>query len=410
MSEAQSALATHRAEAQRLADIWLQDLWVGRDTAAFSVRPGLVDLQPGDIVRLGAAGGGRLFQIQRIVDGAAREISARAVDPAVYDTAAPRIIPVGVNTPKFLGPPRVVALDLAIARDTQALSYVAAFADPWPGPLSIVKIGAGGGETIGLIEKRATIGDTLDVLPAGPVGRFDLGSSVRVRLAAGQLASVDDLTALGGKTTMAIRGADGCWEIFGFACAELVDDRTYRLSRLIRGLGGEEALAIRAAPAGSTVVLLDDAVLPLASDASEIDAPIVYAVGPSDRSYADPLYTRITTTATKKALMPYAPTQPQARRTADGVVISFLRRSRIDADAWSPIDVPLGETREAYEGDIALPSGVRTLAAATPALLYPAAQEIADFGAPQSALSLSLFQLSGAVGRGFAYAATLPVR
>ncbi|WP_442754715.1 baseplate multidomain protein megatron [Methylocystis sp. JAN1] len=408
-SEAQAAVMTHRADAQKLAEIWLQDLWIGRETAEFALGPGLAALEPGDVVRLGPAGG-RLFQIQRITDGAAREVGARAVDAGVYDTPARKIVKNAVASPRIVGPPRVVALDLAVTRATPALSYVAAFADPWPGPLAIVKDAASSAsETLGVIEKRAMIGDTLDALPPGPVGRFDNGSSVTVRFAAGQLASVDDRAALAGKTAMAICGADGAWEIFSFARAELVDDKTYRLSRFLRGLGGEAHLAARVAPAGSTVVLLDDALVPLSRSVSEIGAPVTYAIGPADRDIADPLYVRITATATAKALKPYAPTQARARRAPAGVVIDFIRRSRVDSDAWEVVDIPLGEAIEGYEADIVLPTGSRTLSTAAPSVLYPAAQELSDFGAPQNALSLSLYQMSAIVGRGFSFRSVVPV-
>jgi hypothetical protein len=410
-SEAQAAVMTHRADAQKLADIWLQDLWVGRETAEFTLRPGLAALEPGDVLRLGAAGGGRLFQIERITDGAARHVSARAVDPGVYDTPARRVDRNAAASPMIMGPPHIVVLDLAVMRATPALSYVAAFADPWPGPLAIVKgADSAASETLGAIERRATIGETLDLLPPGPVGRFDNGSSVTVRLAAGQLASVDDLVALAGKTAMAIRGPDGAWEIFSFARAELVGDNTYRLSRLLRGLGGEESLAGRSTPAGSTIVLLDDALVPLARNVSDIGTPIAYAIGPADRDMADPLYVRATATATPKALKPFAPTKPRARRTPAGIVIDFIRRARIDADAWEAIDIPLGEASEAYEAEILLPTGSRTLSAATPSILYPTAQELSDFGAQQSILSLSLYQISAVVGRGFPFSGALAIQ
>jgi hypothetical protein len=404
-SDAQAAVITHQAEAQRLADVWLQDLWVGRETAEFALRPGLVGLQPGDVLRLDA----RQFQIQRIADGAARRVIARAVDASVYDAAAPKIERVAQATPQILGPPRVVVLDLAILRGPEALSYVAAFADPWPGALALVKTMGAASETIGVIEKRAIIGDTLDILPPGPVGRFDRGSSLTICLGGGELASVDDLAALAGRTAMAIKGADGEWEIFAFARAELVGEGTYRLSRLIRGLGGAEHLARRAAPAGSTVVLLDDALVPLARKVEEIGAPITYAIGPTDRDVADPLYVRATATATRLTLMPYAPTRLRAVRTAAGIVISFLRRGRIDSDSWGMLDVPLGESNEAYEAEIVLPTGKRALSAQTTSILYPAAQELADFGAPQSALTLSLYQMSAAVGRGFPFTGTVTI-
>ena len=410
-SEAQAAVMTNRANAQSLAESWLQDLWVGRETAEFTLRPGLLALQPGDLLRLGAAGGGRLFQIQRITDGAARQVSARAADASVYDAAAPLLRRTNVVSPKMVGPPRVEILDLALTRDEQALSYVAAFADPWPGPLAIWRMTFQGGyEQIAIMDKRATIGETLEVLGAGPVGRFDNGGGVTIRIGAGHLSSVGDLAALAGRSAMAIR-VDGDWEIFAFAHAELIGEQTFRLSRLIRGLGGEEHLAKRDAPAGSTVVLLDDAIAPLARKVAEIGAPMTYRIGPADRDYAEPVFVQPTVAATNKALRPYAPTKARARRTPAGVVIDFVRRGRLDSDAWEALDIPLGEASESYEADISLPaSGKRTLTAAATSILYPAAEELGDFGAPQSELTLSLYQMSATAGRGFPLTTTLPVQ
>ncbi|MGD9656576.1 MAG: glycoside hydrolase/phage tail family protein [Methylocystis sp.] len=412
-SEAQAAVMTHRANAQMLAESWLQDLWIGRETAEFAIRRGRIALQPGDLVRLGAAGGDRLFQIQRIADGAARRISARAADASVYDAAAPLLRRANVVSPKIVGPARVEILDLAIAREEEALSYVAAFADPWPGPLAIWRGAAsfdGGYDQVATIEQRAIIGETLDILNAGPLGRFDRGNDVTVKIGAGELSSVGEFAALAGRTAMAIR-VDGDWEIFAFAQAELIGEKTYRLSRLIRGLGGEEHLAARVAPAGSTVVLLNDALTPLARKVSEIGAPIAYRIGPVNRDYAEPIFVQPTVAATNKALRPYPPAQARARRTPAGVVIDFVRRGRLDSDAWEAFDIPLGEQSESYEADISLPaSGTRTLTAAAASLFYPGADEIADFGAPQSELTLSLYQISATVGRGFPLTTTLTVQ
>ncbi len=410
-SEARSAAITHRANAQLLADIWLHDLWAGRETAHFALRPGLVALEPGDIVRLGAAGGGRLFQIERATDGAKRRISARAVDPAAGRAAAPLISRPPVASPAIAGPPLVLALDLAIARSNPTpLAYLAACADPWPGGLAVWKDIGGTFESYGRIDKSATIGETLDPLPAGPVGRFDNASTPRVRLFSGRLASVGDALALAGRSSMAIRGADGAWEIFAFARAELIAERTYRLSRLLRGLGGEEALAARGAPAGSPVVLLDEALFALSADASSIDAPAAYRVGPADLDYADKSFVRLEVAASRKALMPYAPVHARARRGPDGVTICFTRRGRLDADGWGAVEIPLGEAQELYEIEIALPGGkTRLLQTAAPAALYPARDELADFGAPQTGLDVKIFQVSPIVGRGFGLSASLPL-
>ncbi|ATQ67143.1 MULTISPECIES: baseplate multidomain protein megatron [Methylosinus] len=409
-SETQAAVMMGRSNAQRLADSWLESLWASRETASFAVRPGLVALEPGDVVALAAAPG-RLFQITRVTDGAERAIEARAVEPSVYDLAARAVARPALTPPASIGPPLVVVLDLALARaETSPLSHVAAFADPWPGALAVLRKVGGSFESVGVIEKRATIGVTLDALAPGPTGRFDRGAGVTVRLFSGALASVSDASAFALRSAMAIRGADGAWEVFAFTSAELVAERTYRLSHLLRGIGGEDALAARSVAAGAMVVLLDDAVVSLASDIAEIGASRIYRIGPVGRDLGDPTFVEASVAATRKALQPYAPTHARARRGEAGVTISFMRRGRLDADAWEAVDIPLGEASEAYEMDIALSGGgVRTLAGTTTALLYSASAEIADFGAPQTSLDCQIFQISARVGRGFPLAAVLDI-
>jgi hypothetical protein len=409
-SEAQAAVMMSRSTAQRLADSWLASLWASRETARFAVRPGLAALEPGDVVTLAAAPG-RLFQITRVTDGAERAIEARAVDPSVYDLAARAFPRPALAPPVSIGPPLAVVLDLALARsETAPLSHVAAFADPWPGALTVLRKIGPSFETAGVIEKRATIGVTLDALAPGPTGRFDLGAGVAVRLFAGALASVSDASAFALRSAVAIRGDDGAWEVFAYTRAELVAERTYRLSRLLRGIGGEAALAAHSVAAGATVVLLDDAVVPLATDIAEIDAPRIYRIGPAGRDLGDPTFVEASVAATRKALQPYAPTHARARRGEGGVTITFTRRGRLDADAWEAVDIPLGEASEAYEIDIILPGGgVRTLGGTTTAIVYSASAELADFGAPQTRLDLRIFQLSARVGRGFPLVALLDI-
>jgi hypothetical protein len=107
--------------------------------------------------------------------------------------------------------------------------------------------------------------------------------------------------------------------------------------------------------------------------------------------------------------MPYAPVHANAIRSAAGVTIAFIRRSRIDSDAWEPVDVPLGEEREAYDIVIGTPGGARAISVNSPSALYAASDEIADFGTPQAVLGLQIYQTSATVGRGFPLSLTLPV-
>ena len=74
------------------------------------------------------------------------------------------------------------------------------------------------------------------------------------------------------------------------------------------------------------------------------------------------------------------------------------------ADAWEQVEVPLAEDSESY--DIQIIDGAlvkRTLTSITTSVLYTAAQQSADWGAPLGPgdnLTVRIYQLSALVGRG----------
>ncbi|MFV0279233.1 MAG: glycoside hydrolase/phage tail family protein [Rhodoblastus sp.] len=410
-AESETAIMTNRASAQRIADIWLEDSWRARETLEFRLSPRAVAIEPGDIVALPGQNG-RVWQIVRISDGAARECHARAIDASIYDRAAPAFMRRARTKVRSPGPPHVVVLDLAIARNQPVTTqYIAACADPWPGALNVYRNFGATLDPVMTLPVPATIGETLEVFGPGPVARFDRGNALVVRLYSGALSGVGDALALEGRAVMAICGPDGAWEIFAFAQAELVARHTYRLSRFLRGLGGEEELAQRTVPAGATVVLLDRAVTPLAAGLSSAGVRLDLRVGPADNNAGEDNLVAVAATPSAKALMPYAPVRPRAWAVADGVEISFLRRGRIDSDAWEPIEIPLGEDAENYVVEIARPSGPpRKLTSSASFLLYAAADIAADFGTIPAALDLRIVQLSNAVGAGFPLKARIPVK
>jgi hypothetical protein len=92
------------------------------------------------------------------------------------------------------------------------------------------------------------------------------------------------------------------------------------------------------------------------------------------------------------------------------VRIDWVRRARRSADAWEPADIPLGESAESYRLEIlsgALP--VRAIETTQASALYAAADELADFGAPQTLLSVRLVQTSPEAGPGHPRLVTVPV-
>ncbi len=410
-AEGEVALMAPACVAQRAADIWLQDLWIARETAEAILRPGLAALEPGDLVLLPVGEGERLYRITRATGLFTRRIMCRAVDLSIHDAPAYASVRDSIAPPSLPGPPRVELLDLAIARgDPPALQYLAAFADPWPGPLALYVSSGAGFDFASTISRSAILGETLDPLHAGPLARFDRANAVRVRMRGGALSSVADADVLAGRNTLAVRGPDGAWEILGFANAELVGANVWRLSRLMRGQGGEDTLAARDVPAGALVVLLDDAITPLGAGQGALGLTRTYCVGPAALDYADPSYVRVTGAPGPLALRPYAPVRARARRVAGGVAISFIRRGRIDADNWEGVEIPLGESAETYVVEILSGAIVKcSITCSATSLVYANADEAADFGAPQTSLRLRIAQVSASVGRGFAPQADVPI-
>jgi hypothetical protein len=219
-----------------------------------------------------------------------------------------------------------------------------------------------------------------------------------------------DQAALAGDSVAAIRGPDGLWEALGFAAVELTGPRQFRLSRLLRGLGGSEEAAGRAVPAGADVVILDGSLFDCAVGAEALGRSLRWRIGPASADVGDAAMVAVSATPRPDALRPMAAVRPAARRTAEGVALSWIRRNRLGGDAWEPVDTPLDEAFERYEVDV-LKAGtvVRTLASSGPGVLYPAAAEVADFGGPQVSLTIRIVQLSATVGRGHPRDAVLAV-
>ena len=411
VANAELAIVTSDSAALRRAEIWLQDLWAGRESAEFSLPPSRMALAPGDVVALTANGRRWLFELRELTDTEQRAVKARSIDPEVFDLpmAAPqrRVS----QPPPPLGPVLALALDLPTlnSSDPPILTRLAVFADPWPGAVGIWQSEDGlSFRRTALALAPAVVGETLDPLLAGPTGRWDRGNVLRVKLYGGALSSIGDAALLAGSNAAAVQRADGAWEVLQFAQAELTGERTYDLTRLLRGQAGSEWAMGDPLPAGAPFVLLDEHSIPIARGLDPLGRTSQFRVVAASRDVGDPMAVAMTITPQAVALKPLSPVHLRAARGMDGITLRWTRRTRIDGDSWTAEDVPLGESAERYEVDILDGTTVkRTLSASEPQVLYAAADEIADFGAPQATVSFRVAQLSATVGRGIAAAATL---
>jgi hypothetical protein len=103
-----------------------------------------------------------------------------------------------------------------------------------------------------------------------------------------------------------------------------------------------------------------------------------------------------------RSLRCYSPVQVKGSRDGSGnLSFNWKRRTRWYGEWMDSVDVPLFEDSEVYEIDVL--SGddvVRTLSASSQSSSYSAAQQTTDFGAPQSALEVAVYQLNSIIGRG----------
>ncbi|MEB3214614.1 MAG: hypothetical protein VKL39_24910, partial [Leptolyngbyaceae bacterium] len=264
--------------------------------------------------------------------------------------------------------------------------------------------GEDGGNTFNLLaglEGAATFGAIITDLAAGITETWDQVNLVEVVLTSGSLASVSELAVLNGANAALIGD-----ELVQFQNAELIGERTYRLSRLLRGRQGTQ-WAVGSHTAGDRFILLSPALYTTAIANNLIGRQLFYKTVSVGNSLGNT--DEITFTYTGRSLKPFAPVHVAGLRDGSGnLTISWLRRSRVDAEWRDGVDIPLGEESERYEVEILDGSTVvRTIATTSPPASYSAAEQTADFGSPQSSVAVKLYQLSAVVGRGYAASASI---
>ena len=129
--------------------------------------------------------------------------------------------------------------------------------------------------------------------------------------------------------------------------------------------------------------------------------PYIWRAGPASRDLGTDRYVQTTFAFRGLGQRPLSPVFVRGRRSSGDLSISWIRRTRTGGDSWNAGEVPLSEASEAYEVEILNGAAViRTVAVATPAAIYTAAQQTIDFGAPQPLVSVRVYQVSATWGTG----------
>ena len=394
-----------KAELRAIAERWLAEARVARDTLRFSLPPSRTGFAVGDVVTIAEDGTDARYRIDRMEQSGLQIASAVRVDADIY-TPSPDLEEAGPQPEAFVPPVPVhpVFLDLPLLKGDEVphAPHVAIAADPWPGSAAVYKSASGAGFALdALATQPAAIGITETPLFSAAPGLWDRGAPLQVRLSGGVFDAVSEADLLNGANAVAIgTGADDLWEIFQFRDAVLVGPDLYELSMRLRGQGGTDAFMPAVWPTGSVVVPLTSALVQIGLGASERGLARTYRIGPGDRPVEDPVFVEETRAFLGVGLRPYVPVHLRALPDGAGdTALTWIRRTRIDGDGWLGYDVPLGESRELYL--VRVLAGAQVVREATvslPAWTYGAADKAAD--GVSGAVTLEVAQLSDRFGPG----------
>lgn len=408
-------------EAAKACDVLQQIAWLERSGFSFSLpminEPGMefMALEPGDNFTLEtdtSVYALRLRSIKDTQDGK-RECEAVPANAAIYvSNAVGGITPTPPDTIGVAGDSLFVPLDIPVIDEsfqntTGFVASVTGYYAGWPGAILVESRDSGQTwSDLQAFTGFSTIGIARNTLPASNGTLID-SRSLQVSMISGTPVSVTRDLMLSG-TNYAAYGRDGRWEIVRYQNADLQDDGSYLISGFVRGEKGTEWATGLHLASDYFVPLADPDNLFIGMTADSIGEARVYRPVTSGGSISSTSSVNFTYQGVNLECL--SPVYPVGSRDGSGNFSgSFTRRSRLTGTWWTTgVPNPVGEASEAYEIDVLDGSTVvRTIAVSSPSFAYSAADQTADFGAPQSSINFRIYQLSFVVGRGYPLEVTL---
>lgn len=393
----QAPILADRGQAQG----WARDLLARARTQGESVSaalpPSMARLEAGDPVQIRGADA-PLWRLDALEGIASRTAQLGPALGGLAPVAGPD--PQPLSAPVAAGRPLVRLLDLPldIGEDAPRNGLLAAvWSQPWAGA---VQLYAGAdlesAQARSRVNAPAQTGVLLDDLAAGPEGRWRQDASLRVRLYDGAFESRSRVSVLAGANQIAVETPQG-WEVLAFEHAALEPDGAWRLTGLLRGLGGSLAPG---ASAGASVVTLDGALGALPVTDAERDAALSVIAVPQGARRSDGRARQLQAVYQARDLRPLSPVHLKVTLTEQDLTLDWIRRTRIGGDRWQGLDVPLGEALEAYDVALRDPNGavIARWSASSSQLVLSLSELPADL----SGHSFSVRQVSEGYGAGLA--------
>lgn len=399
-SESDLPLVLTAGEGRAIAERWLAEARVARDSVSFALPPSRRDLSAGSVVEMAD---GSTWRIDRVEDTGARKVEAVRSEAEVYEPSD--TVEEAVTLEPFVPPlpvsPLFLDLPLLTGDEVPHAPHLAVAAVPWPGAVACYSAPSDSGYVLNtMVEVVSAVGVLETPLFRAEAGVWDRGSAVRVRMSTGTLRSASVADVLNGANAAAIGDGSGAnWEVIQFAEAMLVGEDLWDITLRLRGQAGSDGIMPDAWPVGSLFVLLD-------GRATQIDLPLSarglqrhYRVGQAAKPYDHPVYAHTALAFDGAGLRPYAPAHLRAPRVGAERQVSWVRRTRIDGDSWQGTEVPLGEDRESYVLRIADTGGVRReVELSAPTYSYTDAMQATD--GVSLPYSIEIAQVSAQFGPG----------
>lgn len=394
--------------ASALSQMLLAEAYLARATHEIQVGLKYIFVEPGDVIDVDTENGWlRLLVTKATLSPAGLlRLSVQSFDYSVYEqlSSTPTFIEVVAKPVPRTDESTLLLLDIPLLTSTQdgpgfyAAAHTRSPNSLFSKPSLFVSADDSNYSFLAAFPTPATVALASGQLPTCPTHElWDMANELTVHVLSGALYSVPDAQVLNGENLALLGG-----EVLQFANAKINTDGSYTLSRLLRGRKGTEA-AMSTHSNGETLVLLDGNLqrieLPIEMTGISRSYKLVGSSQDGDSVHA----VQFASNGVGQECL--SPVLPRGSRAENGdLAITWVRRTRIGGELRDKTDALLGEASEAYDIDVLDGELVkRTVRATSPALAYTAAQQIEDFGAPQMAVSVRIYQISAVAGRGFPF-------
>ena len=414
--------------AKNIAARVLYSSWVERNQYSARLPSDYLRLDPTDVVTVPFPDGATFVaRIDRINIGADLSLSLNAVSQEAASYTSALVADGGSGRPPQMlaGDPatQLFVTDTPLLRDIDDVGGIGSniylmaggFGNiNWPGAGVYKSFDGGTWALTQRLGEEIPHGATLNALGA-PLSPFatDEENVLQVFMTAGETAleSVTQEAMLNGANAALLIKANGEPEVIQFREVTPIATGGYTLRGLLRGRRGTDIFTGSHSAGETFILLVPSAVAKTTLALGDLGVERYWrGVGIGQLFDDAPTLAR---TNTGRDLKPYAVAQPKAVVSGSDIALSWVRRTRIGGELKDGTGtVPLAETSEAYEVDILDAIGgnvLRTLTSGTPSATYLSVDITTDFGSIPSLLSVVIYQMSGAIGRGFPRTVTLEV-